>query len=117
MGMELRILLSTRLMTKCASSKAITPSNSAPSQLVICWSREGLFGFSAERKVAQVVTRIPWVSGIGVSCLSRSLIAAGVPSVIVSLWAILDAPTRDLMSVFYQNLQRNPDKAHGQLLH
>jgi CHAT domain-containing protein/Tfp pilus assembly protein PilF len=53
------------------------------------------------------------VTGDGVIGLSRSLITAGVPSVIVSLWAIPDAPTATLMTEFYQNLKRNPDKAQA----
>lgn len=51
------------------------------------------------------------VTGDGVVGLSRAFIAAGVPSVIVSLWAVPDAPTSSLMMEFYQNLQRKPDKA------
>jgi CHAT domain-containing protein len=51
------------------------------------------------------------LTGDGVIGLSRSLITAGVPSIIVSLWSIPDAPTAELMSEFYQNLQKNPDKA------
>lgn len=38
--------------------------------------------------------------------LSRSLIAAGVPSVIVSLWSVNDRSTGILMIEFYQNLQQ-----------
>lgn len=53
------------------------------------------------------------ITGDGVIGLSRSLISAGVPSVIVSLWAVPDAPTADLMTEFYQNLQKNPDKAQA----
>ncbi|MCA1990749.1 MAG: CHAT domain-containing protein [Coleofasciculus sp. S288] len=53
------------------------------------------------------------ITGDGVLGLSRSLISAGVPSVIVSLWAIPDAPTASLMTQFYQNLQQNPDKAQA----
>jgi CHAT domain-containing protein len=45
--------------------------------------------------------------------LSRSLISAGVPSVIVSLWSVPDAPTASLMTEFYKNLQLNPDKAQA----
>jgi len=44
------------------------------------------------------------ITGDGVIGLSRSLISAGVPSVIVSLWAVPDAPTAELMKSFYQNL-------------
>ena len=51
------------------------------------------------------------ISGDGVIGLSRSLISAGVPSVLVSLWSVPDAPTAELMTEFYQNLQNNPDKA------
>jgi CHAT domain-containing protein/Tfp pilus assembly protein PilF len=53
------------------------------------------------------------VTGDGVIGLSRSLITAGVPSVIVSLWSVPDAPTASLMTQFYQNLQKNPDKAQA----
>ncbi|MEW6495485.1 MAG: CHAT domain-containing protein, partial [Cyanobacteriota bacterium] len=51
------------------------------------------------------------ITGDGVIGLSRSFISAGVPSVIVSLWAVPDAPTAFLMTEFYNNLQNNPDKA------
>lgn len=51
------------------------------------------------------------ITGDGVIGLSRSLIAAGVPSVIVSLWSVPDAPTAGLMSEFYRQWQQNPDKA------
>jgi CHAT domain-containing protein len=53
------------------------------------------------------------ITGDGVIGLSRSLIAAGAPSVIVSLWAVPDAPTSALMTQFYQNWQTNPDKAQA----
>ena len=53
------------------------------------------------------------ITGDGVMGLSRSLISAGAPSVIVSLWAVPDAPTSALMTQFYQNLQQNPDKAQA----
>lgn len=51
------------------------------------------------------------ITGDGVVGLSRSLISAGVPSIIVSLWAVPDASTASLMTEFYRNLQQNPDKA------
>ncbi len=51
------------------------------------------------------------ITGDGVIGLSRSLISAGVPSVIVSLWSVPDAPTGLLMEEFYRQLQQNPDKA------
>ncbi|MDF5716797.1 MAG: CHAT domain-containing protein [Rhizonema sp. NSF051] len=54
------------------------------------------------------------ITGDGVIGLSRSLISAGVPSVMVSLWSIPDSPTAELMSQFYTNLQqRHMDKAQA----
>ncbi|WP_367275304.1 CHAT domain-containing protein [Microcoleus sp. CAWBG58] len=53
------------------------------------------------------------ITGDGVIGLSRSIISAGVPSVIVSLWSVPDAPTADLMTEFYQQMQQNPDKAQA----
>ncbi|MEB3338950.1 MAG: CHAT domain-containing tetratricopeptide repeat protein [Leptolyngbyaceae bacterium] len=53
------------------------------------------------------------ITGDGVIGLSRSFISAGVPSIVVSLWAIPDTPTAALMPVFYENLKRNPDKAQA----
>jgi CHAT domain-containing protein len=53
------------------------------------------------------------ITGDGVIGLSRSLITAGVPSVIVTLWSVPDAPTASLMTEFYQNLQKNPNKAQA----
>ncbi|BAY66831.1 TPR repeat-containing protein (plasmid) [Calothrix brevissima NIES-22] len=51
------------------------------------------------------------ITGDGVVGLSRSLLTAGAESVIVSLWAVDDSSTSDLMVEFYQQLQQNPDKA------
>jgi len=53
------------------------------------------------------------LTGDGVIGLSRSLIAAGVPSVVVSLWSVPDDPTALLMTEFYKNFQAspNPNKA------
>jgi CHAT domain-containing protein len=54
------------------------------------------------------------ITGDGVIGLSRSFIAAGIPSVLVSLWAVPDAPTAELMSEFYTNLyQKKLDKAQA----
>jgi CHAT domain-containing protein len=53
------------------------------------------------------------ITGDGVIGLSRSFISAGVPSVIVSLWRVSDAATAELMKEFYQNLQKNPNKAQA----
>lgn len=43
------------------------------------------------------------ITGDGVIGLSRSFISAGVPSIIVSLWSVPDAPTAELMQKFYEN--------------
>ena len=51
------------------------------------------------------------ITGDGVIGLSRSLISAGVPSVIVSLWSVPDAPTASLMTEFYTQMRQNSDKA------
>ncbi len=54
------------------------------------------------------------ITGDGVIGLSRSFISAGVPSVIVSLWSIPDAPTAGLMTEFYTNWQlKKLDKAQA----
>ncbi|MBD2088253.1 CHAT domain-containing protein [Trichocoleus sp. ST-U3] len=54
------------------------------------------------------------ITGDGVIGLSRSFIAAGIPSVLVSLWAVPDAPTAELMTEFYTNLyQKKLDKAQS----
>ncbi|MEO0532958.1 MAG: CHAT domain-containing protein [Cyanobacteria bacterium P01_A01_bin.123] len=53
------------------------------------------------------------ITGDGVIGLSRSLITAGVPSVIVSLWAVPDAPTAALMTEFYRQLQQGQTKAQA----
>ncbi len=53
------------------------------------------------------------ITGDGVIGLSRSFLGAGAASVIVSLWAVPDAPTAKLMSTFYKTLKQNPDKAHA----
>jgi len=53
------------------------------------------------------------ITGDGVIGLSRSLISAGVPSVIVSLWSVPDAPTASLMTEFYRNLQQKLDNAQA----
>ncbi len=44
------------------------------------------------------------ITGDGVIGLSRSLMAAGAPTVVVSLWAVPDAPTSQLMTAFYRHL-------------
>jgi CHAT domain-containing protein len=56
-------------------------------------------------------TALGKMSGDGILGLSRSLITAGTPSVIVSLWAISDESTAYLMDHFYAQLERGQDKA------
>lgn len=53
------------------------------------------------------------LTGDGVIGLSRSLITAGVPSVVVSLWAVPDDPTAMLMTKFYQKFQSDHNKAQA----
>ncbi|NJP08066.1 MAG: CHAT domain-containing protein [Leptolyngbyaceae cyanobacterium RU_5_1] len=53
------------------------------------------------------------ITGDGVIGLSRAFISAGVPSIVVSLWAVSDVSTSHLMVSFYQNLQQHPDKARA----
>ncbi|MCG8368250.1 MAG: CHAT domain-containing protein [Pseudanabaenales cyanobacterium] len=53
------------------------------------------------------------ITGDGVIGLSRSLITAGAPSVIVSLWAVPDAPTAELMTEFYRQWRSGLDKAQA----
>jgi CHAT domain-containing protein/tetratricopeptide (TPR) repeat protein len=49
----------------------------------------------------------------GVIGLSRAWMAAGAPSVVVSLWSIPDEPTRDLMVEFYRRLAGGSGKAES----
>lgn len=53
------------------------------------------------------------ITGDGVIGLSRSLMSAGVPSVVVSLWMVPDEATAVLMKEFYRNLQKDSDKARS----
>ncbi len=53
------------------------------------------------------------ITGDGVIGLSRSLITAGVPSIVVSLWKVPDDSTALLMTEFYKNLKITPDKAQA----
>jgi len=54
------------------------------------------------------------IKGEGVIGLSRSLIAAGVPTIVVSLWKVPDEDTNLLMTEFYTNLyERKLDKAQA----
>jgi CHAT domain-containing protein/Flp pilus assembly protein TadD len=54
------------------------------------------------------------ITGDGVVGLSRSLMSAGVNSVVVSLWAVPDLPTAQLMTEFYRQRQAQKlDKAQA----
>lgn len=53
------------------------------------------------------------ITSDGVIGLSRSLIAAGTPSVVVSLWTVPDDTTSSLMIEFYHQLQQIPNKAQA----
>lgn len=53
------------------------------------------------------------ITGDGVVGLSRALISAGTPSVLVSLWKVDDKATAILMREFYQNWQSSGDKAQA----
>jgi CHAT domain-containing protein len=58
-------------------------------------------------------TGLGQITGDGVIGLSRALITAGAPSVIVSLWSVPDAPTAGLMTEFYRQMQQGQDKAQA----
>jgi CHAT domain-containing protein len=51
------------------------------------------------------------ITGDGIIGLSRSWISAGTPSLLVSLRYVPDAPTAELMTEFYRQLQLTSDKA------
>lgn len=51
------------------------------------------------------------ITGDGVIGLSRAFISAGTPSMLVSLWAVPDGPTAELMVAFYHHWQQHPNKA------
>ena len=53
------------------------------------------------------------ITGDGVIGLARSFMGAGVPSLVVSLWAIPDAPTALLMTEFYQQREQGQDTAQA----
>lgn len=53
------------------------------------------------------------ITGEGIIGLSRSFIAAGTPSLVVSLWTVPDAPTADLMVEFHRQIQQGQDKAQA----
>jgi CHAT domain-containing protein len=51
------------------------------------------------------------ITGDGVLGLARSWMAAGASSVVVSLWAVNDQSTSELMQTFYQGLVGQPNRA------
>jgi CHAT domain-containing protein len=53
------------------------------------------------------------ITGDGVIGLSRALITAGSSSVVVSLWSVPDAPTAELMTEFYRQMQQGQDQAQA----
>ncbi len=54
------------------------------------------------------------INSDGVVGLARSMMTAGVPSVLMSLWPVADAPTADLMQAFYQHWRpATPYRTHG----
>ncbi|WP_199317510.1 CHAT domain-containing protein [Planktothricoides raciborskii] len=58
-------------------------------------------------------TGLGQLTGDGMIGLSRSFLNAGVPSLVMSLWAVDDRTTSQLMVQFYQNLQTTPNKAQA----
>lgn len=70
------------------------------------------WGMSAELAVLSACdTGLGEMTGDGIVGLSRSLMAAGIPSIVVSLWAVSDASTEMLMTEFYRQWQQYPNKA------
>ncbi|HEY9830839.1 MAG TPA: CHAT domain-containing protein [Stenomitos sp.] len=56
------------------------------------------------------------ITGDGVNGLSRSLIAAGIPSAVVSLWPVNEVPTIFLMKEFYKDLPSGKAQALRQAM-
>jgi CHAT domain-containing protein/tetratricopeptide (TPR) repeat protein len=54
--------------------------------------------------------RGPLVRGEGVQSFSRAFLAAGARSTVTTLWRVADAPTANLMQVFYHHLQRGESR-------
>jgi CHAT domain-containing protein len=53
------------------------------------------------------------ITGDGVLGLSRSLMLAGVPNVVVSLWAVPDQATASLMAEYYRQMPQQPTQAQA----
>ncbi len=45
--------------------------------------------------------------------LTRAFLYTGTSSVIVSLWKVLDRPTKELMKIFYENLKKGKNKVES----
>jgi CHAT domain-containing protein len=56
------------------------------------------------------------ITGDGVIGLSRALLYAGTPTVVVSLWKVPDAPTAALMQAFYQQWLAHPELGKARAL-
>lgn len=93
---------------------ALTPSHSEDGLLTAAEISDGL-NLNAELVILSACdTGLGKITGDGVIGLSRTLIAAGAPSVIVSLWSVPDAPTAELMVNFYHYWQQEGlDKAQA----
>jgi CHAT domain-containing protein len=95
---------------------ALAPSgNGEPNDGLLTASEISDMKLSAELVVLSACnTGRGWVTGDGVIGLSRSLITAGVPSVLISLWSVPDTSTAELMTEFYRNMQQKKlDKAQA----
>lgn len=92
---------------------ALTPSNQQNDGLLTTSEILNL-DLQAELVVLSACnTGVGNITGDGVIGLSRALMASGTPSLIVSLWAVPDAPTANLMTEFYTHWQQNTDKAQA----
>jgi hypothetical protein len=54
--------------------------------------------------------------GEGVNALTRAFMYRGSPSVIASLWSVIDEPTIDLVELFFERLRAQPDTDKATLL-
>jgi CHAT domain-containing protein/uncharacterized protein HemY len=100
---------------------ALTPNPSASSPDI--WGLDGGDGLLMAEEILKLKLKANLVvlsacstgqgrlTGDGIIGLSRSLMTAGVPSVLVTLWKVDDDKTVTLMTEFYRQLQQNPDKA------
>lgn len=98
------------------SSIALAPSGKESNQNGLLTAEEILdYKLNAELVVLSACdTGLGRITGDGVIGLSRCLFAAGVSSVIVSLWQVADESTADLMVEFYKYWrQKTPNKAQA----